>query len=455
MKTPSFENNMPVAQLQKLPRRVAFAILDSEFFVTGDMDWSKMTITNPIVTRHSEVGNTFAGRVAEKWISGLPEDLTLAVVNSKGEEEPWEITLKVLDFATFVAKNLVVGRSDEKFWYYIMAEETDHLLPDYELVFPEAFGYLAPIFRFIQGGDVTKIKGRRPIAVEVAGAGGYIGSVTPGVRFHGGRWEVLVQEDKNVSPSLVAVNTKRAVRFSVQNPDRPKAPEHGIGYPLHVVDLFPNFIASGRATEKARVKNLVYEYTDDFVPPEGQEFVPLLGDIVLFADAPGFSALYQWMAFRFAEHLGQIEGMNEAPARFEVDSEISYGPKIVVHLIRHKKTWTVLTKKDQKGRFARDGVAIPAVSCEIDPVGLGEPKKIHYLPPINPNNKRVAGSETQAGLIPVEVWEYGPETDPGEYEERTLCDFSHDGIGIAQAILFEWMIWVYGPVLCTLNPLAK
>jgi len=454
MKTKSLSSNMPLNQLKKLPNVVVIAIDGSEFRVRGKIDWAKMTISDPVVTRHAEVENTFVGRVSDKWFSGLPENFTLAIVNSNDKEEPWEITFKGFNFETFVADDLFIGRNDEKYWFYVMTEETDHLLPDHELVVQEAWGYLAPIFCFIEGGEVVKITGRRPIAVEVAGAGGYIGSVTPGVRFHNGQWEVLVQKDKNVSPTLAPVDTQRAVRFSVQNPDRPEVPEHGIGYSMNVVDLYPDFIASGRAVEKGRVKNLVYEYTDAFIPPEGQEFVPL-ANIIHFADGPGFSALYQWMVFRFAEHLGQIEGMNEDMAQVEVDFEVSYGPKIIIHVIRHKITWTVLTTKDPNGRFTRDGISIPSVSCEIDPANLGEPVKIHQLPPINPNNKRVAGSERVDGLIPIEVREYGPEADIGEYEERTLCDFSADGVGIAQSILFLWMMHVYGDVFSSLNPLAK
>ncbi len=451
MKTKSL--NIPQNLLKKLPNTVVFAIVGSEFRVRGKVDWSKMIILDPVVTRHAEVGHTFKDRVSDKWFSGLPENLTLAVVNSNGKEEPWEITFRGLDYATFVAEDLFIGRNDELYWFYIMAQETDHLLPDNEIVFQEAWGYLAPIFRFIKG-DVAKIAGRRPIAVEVAGAGGYIGSVTPGVRFHNGQWEVLVQKDKNVSPTLVSVETKRVVRFSVDNPDRPSAPEHGIGYPMNVVDLYPDFIASGRAVEKGRVKNLVYEYTDGFVPPEGQEFVPLM-DIIHFADLPGFSALYQWMVFRFAEFLGQIEGMNEDLAQFEADHDVSYGPKTIVHVVRHKHTWTVLTSKDLQGRFARDGTPIPSVSCDVNTKTVGDPVKVHRLPSINNNNKRVAGSEKMDGLIPVEVWEYDSDADLGSYEERTLCDFSSDGVGPAQGILFLWMLWVYGDIFSNLKPLAK
>lgn len=449
--TLGLQNFMPPQYLKKLPRRVVFPIKGSGFAVVGQADWAKMVLSeDTIITRNWQASETFTNRVPDEWMEKLPKDITFAVVSG---EDHWEVSLFDLDYKTFVPENLTVQRDDLKFWSFIMAEESDHILPDYELVFSRGWGYLAPIFRPVKGSLLSKIVGRRLIALEVAGAGGYIGSVTPGVRFANGVWQILVQKDKNIGPDLQAVETERAVRFNVQKPDRPEPIQHGVAFALNEVDLWPAFVASGMASEKGRVKNLMNVYTGDFQPQEGHRFVSF-DEYMPMADQPGLATLYQWLCWKFTEYLGKLDGVREEAASVQVNPEISYGTPIRVAIVRHEKTSMVLYKTTEKGRFSRTGLPLEAIDGhDFDPATVPvAPIKVHRLWALNPNNKRETGSSVTAGLHPVEVYEYDHNFDTSSFEKMTLCDFARSSDATGQAALAEWIWYVYGPVFATMDP---
>lgn len=449
--TLGIDNFMPSKYLKHLPRRVVFPIKGSKLAVVGLVDWAMMTLSeDTVVTQVWKASETFTNRVPEEWIKKLPKDITFAV---SSKEDHWEVSLFDLDYHTFESKNLTVQRDDNKFWSFIMAGESDHLVPEYDLVFSRAWGYLAPIFRPVKGAKPEKIQGKRLIALEVAGAGGYVGSVTPGVRFFEGRWQILVQKDKNIGPDLQGIETWRAVRFNVQKPDRPEPIQHGVAFALNEVDLMPSLVASGLASEKGRVKNLMNVYTPDFVPQEGHRFVDL-DEYMPMADQPGLATLYQWFCWKFTEFLGQIEGLREDPANVQIDPEVSYGTPIRVALIKHPNTWMVVYQTLEKGRFSRSGYPIPAVEgYNFDPSTIpAAPSKIHRLWAVNPNNKRETGSSTADGLHPIEVYEYEHKFDTTDLEKMTLCEFARSGDATTQAALAEWIWYRYGTVFASMNP---
>lgn len=450
MKTMSMLSYLPESVLKQLPRRVTFPIAGSMYALTGRADWSKMVITDAVVTSKWSLTGTFQDRVPEELLKTLPLDITFAV---DGDEDHWEAHLFGLDPMTFVVADLGIKRDDEKFWSYFMANENKIAIMDYDLVFGRPWGYLAPIFRPVKGSQAQLIRGRRLVVLETAGPGGYIGSVVPSIRLTD-IWQVLVQSAKNVSPELLSVDTLRSVRFAVQNPDKPQPREKAVGFSLWEVNLFPALIASGRHYEKGMVKNLYYQCDPTFEAPEGQKFMPL-DEYMQYADTPGMSALYQAIVQKFTAYLGVVEGMREEDADFPVNTEESYGTPIRIGIIRHKTTTLVVVKTNQEGRFSRDGVAIPALTaCEFDPnIVSAAPKKVHKFWPINPNNQRHTGTHSTAGLYPVEIYEYDSrDIDETGLDLETLCDFTKSGDAQAQSGLFQWIWWTYGPVFEKLNP---
>ncbi len=451
MKSQSFSNVMPENELKHLPRKITFRIAGSEFAISGQVDWSQMTMSeDSVISRNWTKSDTFEGRLNQKWFDGLPSDITFAV---NSEEDQWEVTLKGVNYKTFVAEDFTVQRADGKFWSYFMVNENDQEIADYELVFSRGWGYMAPIFRFVKGSVAKAITGRRLIVLETAGPGGYIGSVVPTIRFNN-KWEVLVQSAKNVSPALSAVNTMRAVRFAVQNPDKPLPRNNAIGYSLWEGDLFPKLIASGRQAEKGRVKNLYYNADPSFEAPEDQVFVDV-AQYLLYADTPGMAALYQAFVQKFAAYLGgTVDGQRLETAAFSVNKDESYGVPVRIGLIRHKSTSLVVCKT-QRDRFSRDGVAITAICAnDFDPKDIkATPSKVHKFSAVNPNNQRHTGTNTAAGLFPVEVYEYDSrEVDEEGLDLQTLCEFARSGDLISQSGLLEWIWWTYGPVFETLDP---
>lgn len=450
MKSESFLSYLPKTVLKHLPRRVALPIRDSEYALTGRINWSKMVITDAVVTSRWSPTDTFQDRVSENLLAGLPKNITFAV---ESDEDHWEAHLFGWDPVTFMVDNLGIKRDDEKFWSYFTAPENKIEVQNYDLVFGRPWGYLAPIFRPQKGAPKSAIKGRRMVVLETAGPGGYIGSVVPSIRLTD-QWMILVQGAKNVSPELTPVDTFRSVRFAVQNPDKPQPRENAIGYSLWEVNLFPALIASGRHWEKGMVKNLYYNCDPSFEAPEGQKFITF-EEYLQYADVPGMAALYQAVVQKFTAYLGVLEGERTEVANMPVDYNESYGAPIRIGIIRHKTTTLVVVNNKREGRFARDGMAIPAVSAsEFDPsIFKDAPVKVHRLWAVNPNNQRHTGTYTTAGLYPVEVYEY----DSRDVEEEgltleTLCEFAKSGDALAQAGLFQWIWWTYGPVFATLDP---
>jgi hypothetical protein len=125
------DNHMPIKMVKKLPNNVVIHIKGSGFVVKGRADWIKMTLSeDTTIARTSEKSDTFLNRLGDKYFEGLPSDITFAV--SSGEDH-WEITLKGVDYKTFVAEDMTVQRDDKKFWSYIMADESDHKIPDYHI----------------------------------------------------------------------------------------------------------------------------------------------------------------------------------------------------------------------------------------------------------------------------------------------------------------------------------
>ncbi len=443
-------NELPESVLKRLPRSATFPIKGSQQALVGRIDWAKQVITRAVVTTEWQKSATFEGRVPEEFMASLPKDFTFSV---DSPEDHWQIHLTGLNPRTFEVEDLKVIRDDAKFWYYIMAAENQMAVQEYELVFARVWGYLAPILR-IREGSAQPMTGRRLITVETAGPGGYIGAVVPSLQLTD-QWRLLVQKANNVSPDLTAIPTMRSVRFSVQNPDRPQPREKAMGFSLYEVDLFPELIASGAAEEKGRVKNNFYWCLPDFEAPEGQSFMPL-GDYLRYSDGPGMAALYQAIVFLFRAIVGgELPGQRDEVANFPVDPKESYGTPIRVGIIRHRKVTFVVCKTKNQGRFRRSGETLAAsqVACEFDPSTLPvPPRKVHKFWAINPNNQRHTGTNTAAGLYPVEVYEYHSwEVDKGELEMVNLCDFARSGDARAQAALLQWIWWVY-PGFATLNP---
>ncbi len=448
-----FSQYFHTSYIKRLPKSIVVTIENSQFIFFADhIDWVKLQCENPEMKQGVATKNddTFAGKIPAKWKADLPQDITFTIKQGDAVTV-WEVSLKGFNYDTFVAKDIVIQRKDEKLYSIIMAGKSTEPVVDYSVRISTGHGYACPIIFPTLGSLPHQITGRRPVVKEVAGIGGYVGAVVLGTVFHEGQWMITSQGESKVDQLDQPVKTQRSTRYSIQNPDQPDPPEHGIVKSGFNVGLDPRFICAGDKLHGGGLaKVMFHEYdSNSFVVPDNQRQVSI-SEFLSFGDGPGTIATCQWIVSTFGSILSKLTP-NPNPASYGLSPD-SNGSPISIGIIRNG-TWSILARSGEM--FDKDGNAFPCLRSEgFDPSRLDATPVVHHLGSIDTNTKRVASTSTVVGLSPVVVYEYQAESvsDLDGYIAEPLDDFIQDGDGLAQSALGQYLWHLFGSQLATINP---